>query len=634
MRPASAASRQIAAPALIVLILLTVAAYSDSFRVPFFFDDRPAILRNPTIRHLWPGRDLLNPPVSGVSGRPVANFSLAVNYVLGGTSVWGYHFANLAIHILTGLVLFGIARRTLRRPILAGKLKSDAGGADPAGIADMAALAVAGIWLLHPLLTETVTCIVQRTESIVSLFYLLTIYCFIRGAENSETGGRSPAAGSNPASASRPPTSALWFPASVLCCLMGMASKEVMATAPLLVLLYDRTFLSGSFRVAARRHMRTYLFLAATWLPLAGLVLHAGGSRGRAAGFGLGITPWSYALTQCQAVVHYVRLALWPFPLVVDYGGATVADLAAVLPQAIFLGAAVALTMYALWRRPVAGFLGAWFFVILAPSSSVIPLVSQTMAEHRMYLPLAAVTTGTVIGIQILAGRRSRWIFCALLPALTLLTWARNQDYRSEVSIWSKTVALRPGNLRARNELANALEDAGKNAEAIAQYEAAMQLAPDDPGTRYNLALALARAGRTGDAIQQYKEALRLNPLLVEAHNALGNALIAAGRTAEGISQYKEAIRLKPGFAEAHYNLGVAFFQAGRLRESEACFETAVRLKPDYAEAYNNLGSALFLLGRKEEAVAQYEAALRLAPDYTEARDNLMKVRASLQAPP
>lgn len=613
-----------------ILVLLTVAAYSNTFRAPFFFDDRPAILKNPTIRHLWPVWDLLQPPVSGVSGRPVVNLSLALNYAVGGTSVLGYHLTNLAIHLFAGLALFGIVRRTLRSPALIGLRKACPAGANPADTSTVPALAITGIWLLHPLQTETVTCIVQRTESLVSLFYLLTLYCFIRGAE-------SPAAiapGKQAVNPSRDSTNqVVWHSLAVMACLLGMASKEVMVSVPLMALLYDRTFLSGSFREAWHRHGRTYLFLASTWLLLACLVLNEGGSRGHAAGFGLGVTWWAYALTQCEAVTHYLRLAIWPYPLVVDYGGEIVHSMASVLPQALFLSALLVAAIYALGRWPVAGFLGVWFFAILAPSSSVVPLVSQTMAEHRMYLPLAAVVAGAVLGIHVFARRGSPWIFCVLMLALGLSTYRRNQDYRSEVSIWSNTVSRRPANLRARNELANALEDEGRHAEAITQYEAAIQLAPDDPGSHYNLALGLSRTGRTDEAVGQYLEALHINPSFAEAHSSLGNALVALGRIEQGISHYQEAIRLKPTYAEAHYNLGVAFFQAGQLDKSRVCFEAAIRLNPEYAEAHNNLGSTLFLLGKRDEAITEYEEALRLAPGFPDAQNNLRKVRASTQAP-
>ena len=149
----------------LLIALAGLAAYANSFSGSFVFDDADSIAENPTIRRLWPPGAALSPPGGGitVSGRPFLNLTLACNYALGGTNVSGYHAANLAIHVLAGLVLFGIARRTLRsNPVLA--------------------FAIALIWTVHPLQTESVTYIVQRAESLMGLFYLLTLYCFIRGA--------------------------------------------------------------------------------------------------------------------------------------------------------------------------------------------------------------------------------------------------------------------------------------------------------------------------------------------------------------------------------------------------------------------------------------------------------------------
>ena len=174
----------------------------------------------------------------------MVNLSLAINYALGGMATWGYHALNLAIHILAGLTLFGVVRRTLLQPSLLTRF----------GQAALSlALAVAVIWTIHPLQTEAVTYIAQRAESLMGLFYLLTVYCFIRGTE-SETPG-------------------IWYKLSVAACLLGMASKEVMISAPLMVLLYDRTFVGGSFRQAWERRRPLYMGLFGTWLLLGYLVV-------------------------------------------------------------------------------------------------------------------------------------------------------------------------------------------------------------------------------------------------------------------------------------------------------------------------------------------------------------------------
>ena len=640
------------------LVLAVLAAYQNSLAGPFVFDDVPAILQNPSIQRLWPLGPVLAPELDGgltTSGRPLVNLSLALNYALGGEAVRGYHVVNLLIHTLAGLTLFGIVRRTWSRLRPAEALP--------------AAFCVALLWLVHPLQTAAVTYVVQRAESLMALGYLLTLYGFIRAVE-AETVGRDrliPPADEPRRDQRSRPTSIAWQTMSFVACLCGMASKEVMVSAPLLVLLYDRTFVAGTFREAWRRRGRYYLGLAGTWLLLAWLVAGTTG-RGGTAGFGTTVDPWSYLLTQCQAIVHYLRLVVWPDPLVFDYGTATVSRMGEVWPQALLLVALAAGTVLALVRRPVWGFAGAWFFLILAPSSSLVPVASQTMAEHRMYLPLAALVALAVAGLHSRLGRRSIVAWGVLAAVLAGLTLKRNTDYRSEQGLWADTVAKQPANGRAHNNLGKAVFAAGRPAEALAHYADAIRLQPAVPEPYYNLGLALARLDRPAEAIARYEEALRLQPAYPEAHNNLATVLLAAGRLDEAGVHYEEAVRLKPGFAEAQgnlanvrleqgrgaeairhgeeavrldpraaaarYNLGNALVQAGRFPEARSHYEEALRLAPDSADVANNLGNVLVELGRLPEAVSAYERAARLDPGYADPRRNLAVLLTHLDRVP
>jgi tetratricopeptide (TPR) repeat protein len=509
---------------------------------------------------------------------------------------------NLAIHLAATLALFGILRRTLA---VAGREVPDARFAAPTATAFAAAL----LWTVHPLQTESVTCIIQRTETLMGLCYLLTLYSFIRYCGE--------AAGSR-----------AWAVLAILCCLLGMACKEVMVTAPVIVLLYDRAFVSGSLREAWRRHGRLHLALAATWIFLAFLVVRAGGSRGSAAGFVHGASSWGYLLTQCRAIALYLRLSFWPHPLVLDYGTGLVTGLEQVWPQALLIPALLACVGWALVAHPALGFIGVWFFLILAPSSSVVPLAAQTIAEHRMYLPLAAIAALVAMAATRWLGRLALPVCVALAAVLIVGTLQRNETYRSEVGIWSDTVAKASDNPRAHNNLGIALQDLpGRLNEAIAQYEKALRLNPYYAEAHLNLGNALRKIpGRSSEVIAQYKEALRLEPDLVQAHFNLGSILDEdPGRSDEAVAQYKAALLLRPDYAEADYNLGCALSKKpGRLGEAIAYYEEALRLKPDLAEAHYNLGCALDgMPGRMNEAIAHYQEAVRLRPEYVEARSNL-----------
>jgi len=625
-----------------VIAFAGVTAYANSLAGPFVFDDLDAVVGNPTIRHLGRIGIVLRAPASTVTGgRPVMNLSYALNYASGGLSVWGYHAVNLAIHILAGLTLYGIVRRTLRR-------------------SNGLAFAVALIWTVHPLQTEAVTYISERAESLMGLFYFLTLYAFIRKAD---------------AAARRVPTReaaecrfhlqgiGVWGWLSLAACLLGMATKEVMVTAPVAVLLYDRTFVSGTFREAWRRHGRYYAGLAASWLFLGWLMT---GFHERIAGLDQTGNWWDYALTESRVIPRYLALSVWPHPLVFDYGSvaghATWSAAPWVAAVFLLLGATVwALAKNFRIEKPGAalgtnsevrflralGFAGAWVFLILAPTSSVVPLFAQPMAEHRMYLPLAGVVAVVVCGAYAawdgLAGRSGilplppeatrRNAASTFIPPITLaivavtcvvLTRQRNATYASAESLWSDTVAKRPGNGRAHCSLGNALYAEGRTAEAMAEYGEALRLAPDDPEAYCDLGIALNAQGRAAEAIVQYEAALSLKPDFVEARCNLANALAAEGRMAEAIAQSEEALRLKPDYAEAHNNLGCELqVTPGRLNDAIAEYEQALRLKPDYAEAQLNLGNALNAAGRPTEAIEVFEQALRLAPDGAEAHYGL-----------
>ncbi|MGO9244110.1 MAG: tetratricopeptide repeat protein [Verrucomicrobiia bacterium] len=580
----------------LAVVLAGLLAYHNSFVGPFVFDDVDSISENRTIRHLWPPWKALSPPHgrgSTVEGRPVLNFTFAVNYALGGTTPWGYHVVNLAIHILAGLTLYGIARRTLVQPTLGKRFAAEA---------TSLALAIAVIWTVHPLQTEAVTYVAQRAESLMGLFYLLTLYCFLRGVESRQPGR--------------------WYALSVTACLLGMGTKEVMVSAPLIVLIYDWIFVAGSVRQAWRKRWRLYAGLAGTWLVL-GYLVATTSTRGGSAGFESGLAWWQYALIQCRAIVHYLKLSVWSYPLVFDYWLPTVSHAGEILPYALVLAALATGTVIVLWRRPAVGFLGVWFFAILAPSSSVVPVATETISEHRMYLPLVAVVVLAVLGIYTLIGRRSLFVFFALAVGLGLMTWRRNQDYCSSIAIWDDTVAKCPQNPRAHHNLGFELSQIGKLQEAIGQYEQALRIEPDYAEAHHDLGLALSQIGKIQEAIGQYEQALLIEPDYAKARNNLGVALSQAGRFAEGIGQYEQALRIKPDYAEVHYNLATALEQTGRVPEAIQHYEQALRIMPEYAEAHYNLGNDFLREGKVSDAIAHYEQALRIKPDYAEAHSNL-----------
>ena len=570
-----------------VILAAVLAAYWATFRVPFLLDDQLSVVDNASIRKLWAFREVISPPAdSTTGGRPVANVSFAVSYAISGLETWGYHLLNLALHTFVALLLFGVVRRTMLSHRLRGRFW---------GNESFLAGAIALLWAVHPLQTQTVTYISQRTESLMAFFYLLTIYCFIRGIE-----GRAK----------------LWHACAVVACVLGAMSKEVIVTVPVLVLLYDRTFVSGSFRAAVRLRWRFYAGLAASWLLVAWLLLDV---KARGVGFDIGVTSFQYALTQCKAVVLYLWLGLWPHPLVFDYGSPLL-GIGAALPYAAVLACLLAASCWALVRWPACGFVAAWFFVILAPVSSIVPVTGATIAENRPYLSLAAVVTLMVVGLHALLGRRAVRFACIFLAIAGMLATAgRNRDYQDAVYLWSDTVLKAPQSHRAHNSLGLLLaREQGRQAEARGHFETALRLKPDLAEAHNNLGAILAsQPGNANEALAHYEAALRLKPNFAEAHDNLGMLFAGQpGRQAEAHAHFQAALRLKPDEAKLHFDFANFLAQQpGRQAEALGHYETALRLKPDYAEAHNNLGDFIAgQPGRQAEALRHFETALRLQP--------------------
>jgi hypothetical protein len=512
------------------VLLAGALAYANSFSGAAVLDDGAAITWNPTIQSL--AESLAPPPNTTVSGRPFANLTFAINYAISGVNLWSYHAVNLAIHLGAALALLGIVRRTLLTAPLAPRFGS---------AAPWMAWTVALLWVVHPLHTEAVTYVVQRVESLMGLLALLTLYSAIRAGDSR--------------SRRWPVTSFVW-------CALGMATKEVMVVVPVLVWLWYRTFR------AAAPPRRVVLALPLTWLILIPLVLDA--PRGQTAGFGLaGWTPWSYLLTQTDVVTHYLRLVFWPSPLVFHYAWPAATSFRSVAPEAVCLATLAALTVVGLVRRHPLGFAGAWFFGLLAPSSSIVPVVTQIAAEHRMYIASAAVIALVVVG-AVLAGRSlprrqanlgvAAGLLCAVAAGLALAaqTFLRNRDYESAERLWEDTVRKQPGSPRAQLGYSLELVDRKWYQEAEPHARAAVSLEPLNPLAHRTLGFALAGQGRAAEAIVAIERALSLFPddavarrALVSIHASLASAYADAGQFERAVTAIDAALALNPAAQDA-----------------------------------------------------------------------------------
>ncbi len=536
----------------------TFAAYSNSFSAAFVFDDKPHIFANDRIRTVFP----LTETLSG--RRPMVDLTLALNYAVGRQDPTGYHMVNFGIHLLAGLTFFGLIRRLLRPPELSSQ--------QPAGSVDWLAGVIALLWLLHPLQTQSVTYVIQRGESMMGLFYLVTLYSAVRGMRD-------------------PDRRHLWYAASAVACALGLATKAVMVTAPAVVFLYDWLIETRSVKRTLHRRWGLYIALCATWI----ILLLCGVAQGVLSntphpkvnvGFAVdNVTPIAYLMTQPGVILYYLRLVFWPDPLCIDYGWPLVTDASgAVIPGGIVL-VLLAVTIWAAWRHPRVGFAGLCFFGILLPTSSFIP-IRDPLFEHRMYLPLAAVLSlvvvgGAALGQRIVRRYRVSSAHVRLVTAATVAliaaalgarTFARNGDYDNELRLWQAAAEVRPQSARAH----------------------------------YSLAVALGRAKR-------YEESLRIFRNVLQ---------VSTDRTRTDV------------LAEAHYHIGWNLIRKEEAQEAVASFRRAIEYNPEHVEATLELGFGLAMMKQYEEAIEKFHRTLELAPGHAKALEYLAAAEAKQQGKP
>jgi len=591
-----------------VLTAVCFGLYANSLSAPFTFDDDHAIVINEQIRHI-PTSLSATERGSPLAGRPVVSLTFAVNYALGGLDVRGYRLVNVATHVICALLLFAIARRHFDAEV---------------------AFAIALIWMVHPLATEPVDYVSQRTELMMGAFFLATLYF-----GGSAVAGQRSAGGTRPTYMSeggtRPP-----YPGergtrptlSVICCALGMACKETMVVAPIVAVLYDRTFAFGSFREALRQRGGYYAALCATWLVLVALLWSS--PRGDSAGFaGASVSPWTYLLDQSVMIVRYLRLAFWPRGLVLDYGEPTHVTFAQIAPYFAAVAALLAATVFALVRKPAIGILGAWFFLTLAPTSSIMPISTEVGAERRMYLPLMAIVVLVIAvaartfpvrdrGMADLKGPPRSWrISYAVIAAL--LGWAtmqRNAEYGSGLTLWQSVLDRWPSHARAHRNLAAELKLANRPDEEIVHLRAAVK---DLPEIRNILGLELLALGRNAEAADELRIYVRDNPRDADAWSNLGNALSALGRNDEALRAFQRAVAVDPNNGLSQRNLALQHLQQNDFDNAVAHAREAVRLTPTDPAAHNLLGLSLIGQQKIDEAIAEFRASLALQPQNNDA---------------
>jgi tetratricopeptide (TPR) repeat protein len=627
---------------ILAVVLLGFLVYSNTFGASFVFDDSHTILQNSLIR------DLSNIPYffAGVDGpfasRPLIHTTNALNYHFGGFSPGGYHAVNLALHLLNCALLYFLI-------VLTGK-RLEYGEENTGGVALLSSF----LFAVHPVQTEAVTNIINRSMLLAATFCFLGLIIFLKAATSEKRRG-------------------LYTAALFVVSLLGMASRENFVSFPIMLVLYDLFFISNFRTGEMKGHYRAYLPVAISLAYLVYLVHHS--TYDTVTPTLAGLTPHDYVLTQLNVHWTYLRLLILPFNQTLDYAyphAKTFLELPSLLSAMGYLGLWVSGIALAR-KRPVASFGILWFLILLLPISFGVAFLDikldDVIFEHRLYLPGAGIIVASACGAVILYGRyaRARKVVIALsisvILTFSVATYARNEVWQSEISLWQDVIEKAPEKVRGYNNLGYAYEQERRLDKAIEYYQRALgpEMSPAPPfylaRVHFNIAHAYELTGQlekemehttigimlnrptenpystTGDdylrkgavdeAIKYYLMAVASDPYFAPARYGLGNAYRAKGFEEKAAEEYAQAIKLNPGYAEAHINLGIIYKASGRLDKAIEHYSRAISIRPDSPDAHYNIGNAYLLSGQVESAIEHYKHATSLRPDDPAIHKNL-----------
>ena len=553
-----------------LLAVVVILIYADTLTTPFIFDDIVHIRDNPHIRVTSLSlKNLIRAAFqSPESSRPVANISFALNYYFNGFNLVGFHLVNIIIHLAGGFFLYLFSKATLKTPGL--RCRSGKYGWIP--------FFTAFIWMVHPLQTQSVAYLVQRMNSLAAMFYILSMLLYVTFRLDTDTRGK-------------------WLPFAgcVFAGILAVGTKQISATLPVLIILYEWYFFQELSLKWVRRH---FLILSVILLFLiiisliyldfdpAVRILSAYKYRD--------FTLIQRVLTQFRVVILYLGLMLWPLPsrlnldhdFVLSY---TLTDPVTTLISMVTITALIALAILTAKREPLLSYGIFWFFGNLAIESSVIGL--ELVFEHRNYLP----SMFLILAMVSLVFRyvKPTWIgivsLCVVGTLFTVWTFERNRVWMDELSLYRDCVEKSPAKARPHNNFGAILLRRGRLPEAIGEFQTALRIKPDYADAHYNLGNAMVKQGSLTKGIYHFSEALDRQPGNVKTLNNLAATLVLLERYPEAIEIFNKALAINPTDPDLHRNLALVMKKQGDLQGARQHFSRVLKINPANEMARRNL---------------------------------------------
>ena len=603
----------------VAIVLVGLIAYANTFHAPFVLDDIPGILEKPALQNGNPGQIWDSSPHT----RFIACLTLALNYRVGKYEVVGYHMVNLGIHLINSILIFLLAQAMFRTPII-----KQTTGPDFQNHGQLIAFMAALLFVSHPIQTQAVTYIIQRVASLATLFYLTSLFFYIKGRLSQIAGsGRTPII--------------FYFSFALLATILAMLTKEIAFTLPIALVLVEACFFTTRLRALTPKLLLFLPFFLAipivAWIVLPQMsweMLSSMTSETQ------DISRWHYLLTQSHVICTYLRLFILPVHQNLDYDYPIAVTFWELRTAACCLVtiALVSLTAWFYAKNRLLSFGLFFFFVALSVESSFIP-IRDVIFEHRLYLPMVGLVIASAIGIflmlQSLANQLSKrsislkpqkvFVILTLIFTVmgTVMTYRRNLVWQSATTLWEDTVRKSPLKARPHNNLGVAYEMAAKYQEAIECYQTAIRIKPNWADAYNNLGNAYQKMELYPEALATYRKTLTIDPNYYKAWLNLGIVYRKGGQYAEALKSYQQALAINPKFELTYYNMGLAYEKSGHLNQAIDAYQKALTLVQDLAEAYNNLGGIYCKRQEYQQAILAYNNAIKARPGWAVAHYNL-----------
>jgi tetratricopeptide (TPR) repeat protein len=512
--------------AIFVVLLLPLLVYLPSFNVPFQFDDIKNVVGERVIENPSGLTDIFQHSKS----RFLLFLTLNFNYYLGKYNVFSYHLFNLIIHVLSSLLVFALSLIIFNSPrMMRLNLK-------PYGF--MLAIFSSLIFAIHPIQTESVTYIWQRSESMAGMFYFLSIFLYAKFRLIRIDGGRKK-------------LGMLFYSLCFVSMAFCSLTKETSMTLPVAMLIYEICFFNKDMNElkSSLKYLIPILLFVLAPIIITKLESQSGNISMR---FTEHYIP--YYCAKIRMLVKSLSLMVFPVNQSLEYDftwNMSFADIVSTSGSFIILSSLIAVCIASFKRNPLISFAIIWFYLTLSITSIVF--LEDIFFEHYLYLPLFAysiiVPALSFSVINNLKINRGWWLaFMTILIALYSITaYNRNLIWKTEISLW---------------------EDAVKKS-------------PSKPISHYTLGVYYSRAKRYEDALREYNLALKLKPAYPEAYYRLGEHYFILGNTEKSIEKYKIALRINPEFFEAYLSLGNAYLAAGKYKDARDCFDNALAFTKD-----------------------------------------------------